>query len=323
MRAPILFIYHGSCYDGFTAAWVFNKFQLAKKSLVDQEIIYHPAHYGEDPPDCTGKEVWLVDFSYPRDVMIEKIIKPSMRTVILDHHKTAEADLKDILDEVRMKHKLQRQNDKVVFDMHRSGAGILYDELNRESGQRAGTHTPSPNGRRSLWLVDYIEDRDLWTWKLPNSKEVSAFVSSVPMTFPEWDAIDAIGYQLVAEGGRSILRYIDTYGDKVCEQSRYEEIGGHRVPTINLPYMNTSDHVGKLAEANPNAPFAAGYFRKRDGTWQFSLRSRGTGAFDVSDIAKLYGGGGHASASGFQVKELPWADKQGTPPAKDAVVAKP
>jgi oligoribonuclease NrnB/cAMP/cGMP phosphodiesterase (DHH superfamily) len=302
MRPEILFIYHGKCYDGFTAAWVFETFRKKGLSIIDQPVTYFPATYGQDPPDCKGKEVWLVDFTFPREVMIEKIIKPSMRTIILDHHKTAEADLKDILGEIRDKG-LQRQGDKVIFDMYRSGAAILYDELEREYAKRAGSHIPQPSGR-SLWLVDYVEDRDLWKWQLPNSKEVSAFVSSVPMTFAEWDAIDAIGYSRVAEGGRAILRYIENYGDKACENATIEKIDEFDVPCINTQYMNISDHVGKLADLHPEAPFAVGYFRRSDGQWQFSLRSRGD--FDVSEIAKRFGGGGHKSAAGFQVTMLPW-----------------
>lgn len=318
MRPPVLFIYHADCFDGFTAAWVFEWFRKKNKAYVDGEVTYHPARYGEEPPDCKGKEVWVVDFSYPREVMIEKVIKPSSRAIIMDHHKTAEYDLSGILDEVRMKHRLQR-SDTVIFDMHRSGAGILFDELEMKHAKLAGYHRPKVTGRE-LWLVDYIEDRDLWKWKLPNSREVSAFVSSVPMTFAEWDAISAIGYKLVAEGGRAILRYIETYGRKAREHATIENIGGYMVPVINVPYMNCSDHVGALAEENPDAPFAASYFRRKDGSWQFSLRSRG--GFDVSDIAKSYGGGGHAAAAGFNVKTLPWLDKQGTAPSEDVGVAK-
>jgi len=316
MRAPILFIYHGNCFDGFTSAWVFDKFRKKGLGIIDQPVEYFPATYGQDPPDCKGKEVWLVDFSYPREVLIENVIKPSTRTTILDHHKTAEADLSDLPAEIRRRG-LQR-NDKIIFDMHRSGAGILYDELSREYGKRAGQHIPSQYGERSLWLVDYIEDRDLWKQKLPLSKEVAAFYASVPMTFAEWDAMDALGAMKVAEAGRSVLRYIDNFGNKVREQSVVENVGGYLVPTINTPYMNCSEHVGGLAEAYPDMPFAVGYFRRKDGRWQFSLRSRG--AFDVSEIAKQFGGGGHKNAAGFEIASLPWADQQATTPAPDSRV---
>lgn len=303
MRAPILFIYHGSCFDGFTSAWVFDKFKKKGLSIIDQPVEYYPATYGTEPPDCKGREVWLVDFTYPRETLIEKVIKPSMKTIIYDHHKTAEADLFQLKEEVRRRG-LQR-NDEIIFDMHRSGCGILYDELAREYGKRAGQHIPSPTGDRSFWLVDYVEDRDLWKFKRPLSKEVSAFYASVPMTFEEWDKVEAMGVAKIAEAGKSILRYIDTYGDKVIEHATYEVIGENVIPCINTAYMNISDHVGKLAEKNPEAPYALGYFRRGDGEWQFSLRSRGD--FDVSVIAKMYGGGGHKSAAGFQLSVLPWS----------------
>ena len=66
-----LVMYHGSCYDGFTAAWVFRKF------WGNDDIEFHPMNYGdEDVPDCKGRRVWVLDFSFPRDVMINKVIIP-------------------------------------------------------------------------------------------------------------------------------------------------------------------------------------------------------------------------------------------------------
>ena len=82
------------------------------------------------------------------------------------------------------------------------------------------------------------------------------------------------------------------------------------MPTINLPYMNCSDHVNRLLlESWPDlgAQVAAGYFRRGDGKWQFSLRS--TAPFDCSEIAKRFGGGGHPQAAGFTVDRLPWEVK--------------
>jgi len=303
MRAPILFIYHGGCYDGFTAAWLFNKFSKKKETIVDRPVEYFPAHYGGEPPDCKGKEVWMVDFSYKRDVMIEKVIKPSTRTFVFDHHKTAQADLDDILQDIR-RDGLQRDQDKIIFDMERCGSAILYDELSRDMGQRAGVHTPSMTGLRGVWLVDYIHDRDLWKWELPDSQYVSAYIAALPMTFEAWDEAEKMGIKAMVEGGRAIKRYIDTFGNKAREQARFETIGAYKVPVINVPYMNCSDHVGGRAEQYPEAPFAASFFRTLEGSWQFSLRSRGD--FDVSEVAKLYGGGGHKSAAGFRVENLPW-----------------
>lgn len=72
-------------------------------------------------------------------------------------------------------------------------------------------------------------------------------------------------------------------------------IGGYAVPVANLPYTMASDAGHKLAES---APFGACYWDTPEGR-VFSLRSQGE--FDVSEIAKQYGGGGHKNAAGFRV----------------------
>ena len=57
-----LVIYHAECLDGFTAAWAAS---LALGRGPDVE--YFPAKRGSSVrPDCAGKEVYILDFSYDR-----------------------------------------------------------------------------------------------------------------------------------------------------------------------------------------------------------------------------------------------------------------
>jgi oligoribonuclease NrnB/cAMP/cGMP phosphodiesterase (DHH superfamily) len=306
-RRPLV-IYHSDCFDGFCAAWVFRCFK-------GDDVEYHPGRYGDDPPDCKGRRVWLLDFSYPRDVLIEKVILPSIQTTIYDHHKTAEADLAGINDDL-WKRGVQRGHDRIVFDMHRSGAGITWDELEHERGVKRGRHEPRYNEQRKDRLVDYIEDRDIWRFRYANSKEISAYISTVPMTFENYDALNAAlqnaeGFERCTYMGRAVLDYIEIYGDKSVKSARIETVGGYEVPTMNIQYMNSSEHIGKLAEAYPDHLFAVGYYRRSDGKWHFGLRSRGD--FDCSQVAKQYGGGGHPGASGFHCDRLPWEPPPSTP----------
>lgn len=306
MRPRPLVIYHANCFDGFTAAWVFNKFYKQRATMVDPEPEYFPAHYGSEPPDTSGREVYILDFSYPREQTL-KLILASNRTVIYDHHKTAESDLHDLQGELRSRFNVNRQNDKVVFDMGRSGASITYDELLFEAGKRSGTHKPKGE-LRALWLVDYVEDRDLWRNRLPNTREFSAYLATVTQTFEEWDKVLDRPFSESVRDGAAILAYIQQYGELAIKNVRNEEIGGVKVPTMNISYQNCSDHLNMLLEKKPEAKFAASYFKTAKGDWQFSLRSRGD--VDVSEIAKLYGGGGHFSAAGFKVEVLPWEDAE-------------
>ena len=118
-------LYHANCDDGFGAAWA------ARKKLGDAAV-YVPVKYGDPlPPTVTGERVYVVDFSYPRDVL--ETLADRCKVVVLDHHKTAQEDLADL--------------PFAEFDMERSGAGMTWDYF--FPGQ------PRPP------LIDHIEDRDL------------------------------------------------------------------------------------------------------------------------------------------------------------------
>ena len=73
-------------------------------------------------------------------------------------------------------------------------------------------------------------------------------------------------------------------------------IGGHDVPVASLPYTLVSDAAHLMAQGEL---FAACYWDTAAGR-NFGLRAADDG-LDVSEIAKLYGGGGHAKAAGFKV----------------------
>lgn len=287
MNPDKLLIYHGGCFDGFTAAWLFHK--------AFPEAPTVGARYGEPLPEAVDDaEVWVVDFSYPEALMFE-LCGRAARVVWLDHHLTAKAYADRIAPHCGT----------CIFDMERCGSMILLDHLAKDP----------PIGELWLhwselrWLVEYVQDRDLWRLELPNTREVSAWIAAQPMTFEAWDELAANGRAAAIAHGGAVQRYIDQYGRKARAEARYEWLDGHRVPTINLPYMNCSEHVGKLLEENPDAPFAAGYFRRADGRWQFSLRGRDAGP-SVAQVAEAYGGGGHRNAAGFEITDLPWDDPQ-------------
>lgn len=268
-----LVIYHGGCADGFTAAWVF------KTLRPELQAVFHPGRYGEPPPDVRGKHVYVFDFSYPRATLV-RMHAEAASLLVLDHHKTAQADLEGL--------------PFCVFDMERSGAGLAWDHL-----------SAGPEPAKRSWLVDLVEDRDLWRFRFGDqTRQVGAYMATLPMTFEAWDQLAGDGPEAAGASGASIQAYIDSYGEKACEHALFRELGGFMVPVINIFYENASDHLSRLCQLHPAHPFAASFFLRKDGRWQFSLRS--IGEFDVSAVARLFGGGGHKNAAGFEVGTLPW-----------------
>lgn len=289
-------IYHGNCADGFTAAW-------AVWRALGDAVEFIPGNYGAAPPDVAGADVILVDFSYKRPVL-EALADSARSVLVLDHHRTAEADLADFGLDMSdwtppfgwQRHEVNVAQDLCegvtrpayrIFDMARSGAQIAWDFFHP--------------GRPRPKLVDYVADRDLWRFDLAESRAIAAWVFSHDYEFVTWDrlarTLDGIGFGRAADEGAAIERKHQKDIRELLRVTRREMvIGGLRVPVANLPYTMASDAAGQLAG---DAPFAACYFDRPDAR-VFSLRSRDEG-FDVSAVAASYGGGGHRNAAGFQM----------------------
>lgn len=265
--------FHGGCFDGFCAAWALQKFLHHPDDLK-----LHPVRYGESPPEYEGlDELIIVDFSYPKDVLLQ-IHKAVPNLRVLDHHKTAEAELAGL--------------DFCTFDLNKSGAHLAWDyccEVNQVP--QAGRDLP--------WLVSYTEDRDLWLWKLPNSHEVNANLRSHPLDFQVWNDLSLRAPQDLVEGGRAILRNEAQVVDQHVVHAAEITIQGWKVLWVNATTL-TSDIGHQLAKGRP---FGVTWFRRQDGEFQLSLRSTDDG-IDVAEVAKSFGGGGHERAAGFSLTPL-------------------
>ena len=266
---PIV-IYHGNCADGFGAAWVFRE-------CGDREYEFHPGVYSDAPPDVEGRDVYLVDFSYKRQV-VEAMRERASRIVLIDHHKTAVDDLHPLIASKAI---------ESLCSMEHSGAVLAWQWFN-------GLFIEPPQ------MLLHIEDRDLWRFALPYTREIQACVFSHPYDFKVWDTLIAAGPDeingFIREGQAIERKHHKDVAELVGVTQREMVIGTYAVPVANLPYTLTSDAGHLMAKGKP---FAACYWDTPEGR-VFSLRSTDDG-LDVSEIAKAYGGGGHRNASGFRV----------------------
>lgn len=277
MDKDTLVLFHGSCTDGFCSAWIANKFYGDKAE-------YKAVNYGENLPDVKGKEVIILDFSYKRDILI-KMLDDCKLMILLDHHKTAKSELQPFI--------INNREEKLYlkFDEQESGASLTWKYFYPTD------LTPK--------IVEYVKDRDLWQWKLPDSKAISAALASYPFDFKVWDKLeDQIQFNDSRNGlireGEAILRYQQQVVDSACKNATEIELDGYKVLSLNTTTM-----ISEIGEQLcKDRLFSATYFIRSDGKKIWSLRSRpnskdGT-CFDVSELAKKHGGGGHKQAAGFQ-----------------------
>lgn len=272
MSKQPLVIYHGNCPDGFTAAWCAHQTERWNGAE------FFPAHYNSggpiELPAVDGRAVLILDFCPKRPQLLD-IHARAASLRVLDHHKTAEADCDGL--------------DFCTFDMERSGAGLAWDEL--------------VDGPTRPWLVDYVEDRDLWRFKLPDSEAINAYIRLQPMAFGRWSEMAwRETASQVAVAGAGAQAYVEHYVREMVKLARWYTIDGESIMVVNAPYLSTSELVGELAG---QSTFAVGWFQAPNGRFRYSLRSRD--GFDVGAFAASMGGGGHAAAAGFESDEPPWA----------------
>ena len=252
---PNVVLYHADCTDGFGAAWALWK-RFPKANFI-------PVKHGQTPPSgLGGQHVVMADFSYGREV-IEQIYREAASFQILDHHVTAQAALAGL--------------PYAYFDMKKSGAVLAWEWAHQE---------PAP------WLLQYVQDKDLWEWRLPKSREISAALASYPFDFSVWDGLDQ---EVLEMEGRAILRLEGNLIDKIVEEAVLVSFEGETVPAVYGTIM-TSQIGERLCQGFPFCII----WHQQDGRRYFSLRSR-AGTTDVSAIAAKFGGGGHINAAGFSL----------------------
>lgn len=290
-----LIVTHGGCHDGFTAEWLLHRrwpdaechrgvynedtTGLAEMGVIASVERWKTARHGEKPQSV----LVMADFSYKLVPMLD-LASTWDRIIILDHHASAIDALDGHLP----------SNVETVFDVNRSGAGIVADWL----GVRDNTDLPyhAPYG-----VVDYVEDRDLWRFDLPHSKEaIQYLIAATPHTYDEWDLFER---RLRGEPDRCfsdgllVGRYHNILVDELVACARPAVIDGHDVLMTPSPYLCGSDVAGRLAAMSPSRIGA--YYRDLPDRVEYGLRSTDGGP-DVAKVAERFGGGGHPHASGLR-----------------------
>ena len=291
MKIAVLFHNDADGFGSAFAAWV----SLREK----HELIFEPAQYGELPPyqklhEFRPDQIYILDFSYKAPVLRE-FMRFLPNTVVIDHHKTSVEELADFPEiEVSGFHEV----DGVQTPLF-SGVRVFQEN----SGCVLSWLFFNPNDEIPE-LLHYVQDRDLWKFELEHSKEINAYIATLPLDFEVWAdfymplAYDA-GKAVLAFQGEQIRKRVE--GAEMVSLTMQNPYDFDLDTTFIIPCTNATENQSELGEAlclaYPDAPFSMTYCDRPGGKRSYSLRSRN--GFDVSEVAKAFGGGGHAAAAGF------------------------
>lgn len=291
-----LVIYHANCTDGFAAAFcAWGKFRY--------EADYLAMHYGEklmgvDIADMQGRNVYILDFSFPREVM-DGIFATAKTVVWLDHHLTAFEmwcpDKKEYYSSKDMIH----SGDLILLDNNKSGALLAWEHFN------PGLHIPM--------MILHVDDRDRWQFKIEGSREFHAALSSLqPWSFEQWESwgLNRCGkssfYWELIQTGEALLRSDRRQVERMMEAACPCKIpcGGTQETPAKIYEglaVNGSLHMSETGNvlASQSHTFGLVWYMTKDKKIACSFRS--IGDYDVTVIAKAFGGGGHKNAAGCMV----------------------
>lgn len=261
----MIIIYHASCHDGFCCAWLLHH--------IYPDAEFMPYQYGMEPPNVSGHDVIVADFSFSVETMLQ-MAKDAKSILCFDHHKSVDTILK--------------HQSWFYFDNEKSGARLVYEHFTHDL---AGV-------RNAAWLVDYTEDRDLWRFELEESWNVNAGLRLVDFDFETWSNLSLAD---VIDDGVVLCEYFEKKSKRMAKNHSWLLIGDYIAPCVNCANSDLISMIGQELANVKHAPFGMTYFHDGE-QFVFSLRS--INGYDVSSIAKDFGGGGHTAAAGFKRKQF-------------------
>lgn len=270
----IIVFYHGDCSDGFGGAWAaWKKF--------GNKANYIPLFRDKPlPGGLKNKEIYFIDFTPNSAAEIRRLIRDNARVTCIDHHITVKSN-------VNLTH-------KHLFALNHSGAVLAWQYFH-----------PS---KRVPVILQYVENRDIWRWKLPMAKEITEYMDMFDFGFSEWSRmekdLESARKKEYIQGGRLLLRYKTSLIESISKNAELVNFDGKTIYAINSPHDFASE-LGYLLSVR-RSPFAV-IWNKESGLIKVSLRS--IGDFDVAKLAQKFGGGGHKHSAGFSFSfknGFPW-----------------
>lgn len=319
-------LFHANCHDGFASAWAASRLLMDRPFLIPvrYNVNYStadllPENNGRPAVrlgDLADKNVFVLDFSFSPSGGLVQILREASCVFILDHHKTAFENLafveqfleddiseKEFIRRCMKDHRMSEAEAREFMALVAAKLNLILD--NKMSGAGLSWEFFCPNRDQPVpAIIQHVQDRDLWSWKLDKTRPFMMNLASLPMKLGQYDELHEAftsqpeSYDRFVEEGKAMCRLFDQYISQLkSDYLKLVEIDGFRGLVVNASPMFVSELGNALVE---KVDFALiwGFSNHRNDIL-VGLRSKAGGNCDVSKIAKdHFGGGGHFAAAG-------------------------
>ena len=282
MRSSIC-VYHSRDLDGWMSA------AIMKHELPEVELIGWD--YGDPIPKLNAHDVYLVDISFPPDVMVDMWATKNL--IWIDHHVSA------IKDSVLNKYDEMDGLRDSKFAACELTWRWFYPPDEKGEIFIPSMFKPIPEAVRLLGRYDCFGHKGT-----EEEGRVFAFqyaaraLAENPEEAEQFLDMSDTEISNTVDRGEAILKYLSVEAKQLYESLSFPFIlNGLKGIAINRTRFNPTSYGIDYSEYDFCACFAY------DGEkWHWSLYNDGD--TDVSVIAKSFGGGGHAGAAGFITDDL-------------------
>ena len=289
---------HSHCTDGLVAASIM-KYSLQMQHNVEPEVIF--VSYGKEQEAIdkanldSGTTVYCVDFAFNRELTLE-LCKHAKLVYVLDHHKTAYENLHDLKT---------HYNFNFIYDVEKSGASIVRDYCK----QHLNLYSHIKLNQKEILnkVVNMVEDRDLWLFRLPLTKEFAEYVFAYmqPNDINRMTEIlfkyNLLQLETICSSGYTIMRYKNNIIKKKLDSYNpiYINFGSTRMLIINETQPDLVSQLGNELCEKYNVPVCLyNISGSYDGAISVSLSFRSMDHLKPVDVvARLFSGGGHRNAA--------------------------
>lgn len=288
--------YHGDGDGKCAGFWVALSAGLTDTDKYEPKFI--EINYDKKFPfDIIGQDeqVYIVDYSIEPDEM-RRLLDITKDVTWIDHHKTAIDKYKDFEYDIR-----GVRYDGVAACM------LTYCYLHWMTERGKGDIKPFWTGMTDIapMFTKLLADWDVWKFEYGDDTrffQVAFNAYDFTPDSEEWfNQIIAHKEDVrnLIEQGKTMIKYRDSWAKNYMKKGFETTFHEKKCFAVNIGFAN-SEYFKSLETDKYDILIAFSF----DGSiWSVSMYSTTT---DVSEIAKLYGGGGHKGASGFQCKELPF-----------------